>query len=99
MLPSCWEIKKCGREKDGENEKKSGACPAYPDHGHSCWVIAGTFCSGEICGTFAKNETICVDCDVYRLYSIDFGTKKGQFKKEYPQEFGRCAKFFKNPTN
>ena len=46
MLPNCWEIKKCGREKGGKNEEELGICPAHPKYGHSCWIIAGTFCKG-----------------------------------------------------
>lgn len=96
MLLSCWEIKKCGREKGGANEKTLGCCPAYPDHGHSCWIIAGTFCSGEIHGTFAQKETVCIECEVYSLYSTTFGKKQARFKKEYPEEYDRCHNFFKN---
>ncbi len=96
MLPPCWEIKKCGREKGGEHEKDLGVCPAYPDHGHSCWIVAGTFCHGEIHGTFAQKETICVKCEVYKLYSTTFGTKKVLFKHECPEEFNNCTNFFKD---
>ncbi|MBI4680310.1 MAG: hypothetical protein HY753_03665 [Nitrospirae bacterium] len=96
MLLACWEIKKCGREKGGRNEKSLGVCPAYPDHGHSCWIVAGTFCHGKIRGTFAQKETMCIECEVYKLYSMTFGKKKAQFKKEYLEEYNNCVVFFKN---
>jgi len=96
MLPNCWEITECGREKGGKNEGILGVCPAYPDHGHSCWIVAGTFCKGEIQGTFAQKERLCVICEVYKLYSPFSGEKKEQFKTEYPEEFEICKNFFKN---
>ncbi len=95
MLPNCWEIKKCGREKGGKNEKTLGVCPAYPDYGHSCWIVAGTFCRGEVQGTFAQKERMCILCEVYKLYSTSFGEKREEFKREYPEEFERCVNFFR----
>jgi hypothetical protein len=94
VLPNCWEIKKCGREKGGENEKALGVCPAFPDHGHSCWIVAGTFCKGEMQGTFAKKEQLCGICEVYQQYSTFFGKQKEQFRIEYPEEFTLCYEFF-----
>ncbi|MBI4710030.1 MAG: hypothetical protein HY759_02855 [Nitrospirae bacterium] len=93
MLSNCWEIRKCGREKGGVNEHILGVCPAYPDNGHSCWIVAGTFCLGEIQGTFAQKETTCLTCEVYKLYSTPFGSQRGQFKKNHPQEFESCVNY------
>ncbi len=95
MLPNCWEIKDCGREKGGRNEKEMGICPAYPKNGHSCWIVAGTFCEGIVQGTFAQKLGICVACNVYNLYSTSFGEKKEQFKEEYPEEYEECLKFLR----
>ena len=50
----CWEFFECGREESGEKAKEHGLCPAYPDHGNSCWFVAGTLCEGEPAGTFAQ---------------------------------------------
>ncbi len=94
MLPSCWEIKKCGREKGGNNEKAFGVCPAFPDHGHSCWIVAGTFCKGEIQGTFSKNQRLCGICEVYQQYSTFFGKKKEELKRQHPEEFAACQDYF-----
>lgn len=96
MLKPCWEIKKCGREEGGDKVKELGLCPSYPNHGHSCWIIAGTFCKGEVQGTFAQKEKLCVICDVYKLYSTSFGEQKEAFQKEYPEEFNECDEFFKD---
>ncbi len=96
MLSNCWEIRKYGREKGGINEKEFGPCPAYPNNGHSCFIISGTYCFGEVQGTFAKKEGTCLICEVYKLYSPFFGEKKEQFKEEYPEEYENCLNFFKN---
>ena len=71
---NCWEFKKCGREPDGENADELGICPAALPGSHNgtnegkfrerfCWAIAGTFCDGEIQGTFAKKLINCMDCN------------------------------------
>jgi len=39
-----WEFKKCGREVGGAKAKELGVCPAYPNFGKSCVIIARTFC-------------------------------------------------------
>ncbi len=96
MLKNCWEIKKCGREEGGEKVVELGQCPAYPAHGHSCWIIAGTFCKGEIQGTFAQKEKLCVICEVYKKYSTSFGEEKESLREEYPEEFDACEKFLRD---
>jgi len=95
MLPNCWEIKKCGREKGGPNAHELGVCPAYPNNGHSCWIIAGTFCEGKVQGTFAQKQGTCVVCDVYNLYSTSFGERKDELKREHPEEYEECLKFLR----
>jgi len=75
---NCWEFKKCGRESGGANAVEFGVCPAYKEKrldgvhggvnaGRSCWVIAGTYCGGEIQGTFAEKEHNCLACDFYKF--------------------------------
>jgi hypothetical protein len=93
MLRPCWEIKNCGREEGGRNVDALGACPAYPDHGHSCWTIAGTFCGGEVQGTFALKSHFCGTCEVYKLYSTSFGSQREEFEKEHGEEFAACKSF------
>lgn len=57
----CWEFMKC--ERDVNNEMK---CPAYPNFGRVCWVVAGTFCEGRVQGTFAQKYQNCKKCDFFR---------------------------------
>jgi len=58
---NCWEFMKCGRDVDSEMK-----CPAYPDFGRVCWVVAGTFCEGKIQGTFAQKCEDCRKCDFFQ---------------------------------
>ena len=62
---NCWEFKRCGREAGGTKSYELGVCPAYPDHGQCCARVAGTFCGGEVQGTFAIKLATCVDCDFF----------------------------------
>ena len=75
---NCWEFTKCGREPGGANAEAQGVCPAASEHaldgvhggcnsGRTCWVLAGTFCGGEVAGTAAKKISSCKECDFYRL--------------------------------
>jgi len=75
---NCWEVKKCGREPGGHAVAAHGPCPAAVEttldgvhggrnSGRTCWVLAGTFCGGEVAGTAAKKITSCKECDFYRL--------------------------------
>ncbi len=57
----CWEYMKCGRDKDATIK-----CPAYPNFGRVCWVVAGTFCEGKVQGTFAQKYEDCKRCEFYQ---------------------------------
>jgi two-component system NtrC family sensor kinase len=57
----CWEFMQCKR--DMNNEVK---CPAYPNFGRVCWVVAGTFCEGKVQGTFAQKYQNCRKCDFFK---------------------------------
>jgi hypothetical protein len=81
---NCWEVKRCGREQGGANERELGICPATiaekyhgihsgQNGGRVCWVIAGTMCEGEIQGTFAQKYRECADCDFYRTVREEEG--------------------------
>ncbi|OGF63835.1 MAG: hypothetical protein A2Y62_21560 [Candidatus Fischerbacteria bacterium RBG_13_37_8] len=72
----CWEYKQCCRQPGGKKVKELGVCPAAIDSsgrginggknaGRICWAVAGTYCDGEIQGTFAQKLTACVTCDFY----------------------------------
>lgn len=74
---NCWEFKKCGREPGGEHQEL-GVCPAAVEKrldevhngknaGRACWVIAGTFCNGQVQGSFAKKYATCETCDFYSM--------------------------------
>ena len=60
-LKKCYEIKDCSNEK----------CPCYGKEPMRCWQIAGTFCGGEVQGTFAQKFGNCTECDVYKNSSAD----------------------------
>ena len=65
-LMNCWEFKKCGREAGGAKTAEFGVCPAYPDHGRACAAIAGTFCGGQVQGSFAQKLHACKQCEFYQ---------------------------------
>ncbi len=79
---NCWEFMKCGREPGGENADELGICPAAlpGDYnginkgkfgGRFCWAVSGTFCDGELQGTFARNLINCMDCDFLKQVNED----------------------------
>jgi len=81
---NCWDIKKCGREPGGSNVYKEGVCPAAAQNnadginsgkngGRSCWIIAGTFCHGNVQGSFAKKFDSCLHCEFYSLVKKEEG--------------------------
>lgn len=74
---NCWEFKKCGREPGGAKVKELGICPAAQESsfngifggknsGRACWVVAGTFCKGEVQGSFAQKFKNCANCDFFK---------------------------------
>jgi CheY-like chemotaxis protein len=73
---NCWEFKHCGRAFGEKNALELGVCPASMDikfngvhsglnAGRACWYVAGTFCEGEIRGTFAQQIRNCEKCDFH----------------------------------
>lgn len=82
---NCWEVMKCGREPGGKNAEELGVCPAAVDArlegvhggkhaGRACWVIAGTFCEGNVQGTFAQKLTDCALCEFYHQVRKEEGS-------------------------
>ena len=57
-MDPCWTMKKCP-----EDRKK--ACPAYPGHGVSCWMVTGTKCGGQTQGSYHEKMENCRKCEVY----------------------------------
>ncbi|PIQ90880.1 MAG: hypothetical protein COV71_02165 [Candidatus Omnitrophica bacterium CG11_big_fil_rev_8_21_14_0_20_41_12] len=77
---NCWEFMKCGRGVGGKNTKEFGVCPVVLEvkasgihggqtGGRCCWAIAGTFCGGEVQGTFVEKFKNCKDCPFYLIVS------------------------------
>lgn len=73
---NCWEFEKCGREPGGVHAADMGVCPAATNGGgsnggiqagRSCWIVAGTYCKGEVQGRFAQKLPECMQCDFYQL--------------------------------
>jgi hypothetical protein len=73
---NCWEVKNCGREPGGDKVGELGVCPASIAEeyeginrrrkaGRICWAVAGTFCKGEVQGTFARKLGNCLSCPFY----------------------------------
>lgn len=62
----CWEFWQCGKDHEGD-------CPAYPDHGEGCWMVAGTLCetkcidviAGKIAKVYGTHVKGCCDCPWY----------------------------------
>lgn len=81
---NCWEFKKCGRQPQGAKARELGVCPATLEagldgvhdgvnSGRSCWVVAGTYCKGEVQGSFAQKYKNCVLCDFYQSVKTEEG--------------------------
>ncbi len=67
----CWDFKSCGRTPGGAKVAEFGVCPAYTQRaGKACWLVAGTFCGGEIQGSFAQKEGNCMRCDFYKKFDL-----------------------------
>jgi len=73
---NCWEFMSCGRHPGGKHVFEHGVCPASletsvngmnggTNGGRCCWTIAGTFCFGEVQGTFAQKIKNCMDCSFF----------------------------------
>lgn len=43
--------------------------------GRACWVVAGTFCNGDVQGKFAQKYNTCMKCDFYQKVLEEEGPK------------------------
>lgn len=82
---NCWEFKKCGRQPGAEKVAEFGVCPATEEKsldgihrgdnaGRACWIIAGTFCDGEVQGTHAAKHDNCDKCEFFKLVMTEENT-------------------------
>jgi len=81
---NCWEFMKCGREPGGSSADELGICPAsiavrFEETnggncaGRFCWPVAGTFCNGDLQGTFAAKIKNCLKCPFFQSVSRQEG--------------------------
>lgn len=82
---NCWDFKKCGRQPGGAKAAEMGVCPAAlatkttgvndgSNGGRACWALTGTFCGGQVQGSFAMKLANCQQCDFYKLVREEEGT-------------------------
>jgi len=55
-VPTCWEVKNC----------QATECPSHGKEHIRCWLVAGTYCRGEVQGRFAQKVGDCAKCEVYQ---------------------------------
>jgi eukaryotic-like serine/threonine-protein kinase len=81
---NCWEVKKCGRQPNGNKCKELGICPASTEKkfdgtnsgknsGRYCWRVAGTCCGGKVQGTFAEKARNCAKCEFHLFVKSEEG--------------------------
>lgn len=88
ILKNCWEITRCGREKNGARADELGECTASKEGlGHSCWAFVGA----SVCRVTApkdslRNDNGCSTCDVYRRYFRTLDTAPNGIAEFFPRE-------------
>lgn len=74
---NCWEFMKCGRQPGGAHVGDLGVCPVTVDAEHDntnnglnagrfCWRVAGSYCDGEVQGTWAQKILNCASCAFFK---------------------------------
>lgn len=60
-IESCWEFLNCP-------QVKRDMCPAYPNTGNACWLVASTLCINEKepQGSFTEKFKDCANCTWYQ---------------------------------
>jgi len=94
---TCWRRLGCDKED----------CPAYGLEHARCWLIAGTFCRGQVQGQFARKLKDCRLCEVYQAATADpvqeitenfyamnylLGEREDQLEKAYQEARNRSEK-------
>ena len=59
ITESCWDLMDCPEET---REK----CPAYLNEDRRCWLIAGTWCGGELQKDLTRKQDRCVTCKFFQ---------------------------------
>lgn len=54
-IPTCWQVKNCDAHD----------CPVHGKRHARCWMIAGTYCHGDVQGKFAQKIKDCSRCEVF----------------------------------
>ena len=80
---NCWDMKDCGRCPGGSSVSELGVCPVCLEKkkktnggkagGRICWAIAGSFCGGQIQGSFAEKLNGCIDCNFFKHVKMEEG--------------------------
>ena len=84
LVSNCWDHHRCGREQGGSKVHDLGVCPAAVEAGADgmhdginggrvCWAVAGTFCRGEVQGSFASKIRDCLNCEFYESIRMEQG--------------------------
>jgi hypothetical protein len=71
---NCWKFKNCKGVSCKGEKNPSGVCPVFTakefdkvnggiNGGRICWKVAGTFCGGNVQGTFAQKMNTCLSCE------------------------------------
>lgn len=94
-FPNCWEIKNCGRGKNGENVPSEGECrTSIENMGHSCWVVAGNLSEkAPDCPRVKKDGLQCCTCEVFKRYNRISGIEKGGVVRSFPEEEYKYSKY------
>ena len=50
MRLNCWEANNCGEKH---------VCPGYPNNGRTCYAVTGTYCQGQVQGSYVKKIEKC----------------------------------------
>ncbi|MFH1060825.1 MAG: PAS domain S-box protein [Pseudomonadota bacterium] len=70
---NCWEVKKCGRIPGGRQVEELGLCPAWPHHGHDCFLIAGACAASE---SPELGQARCRACEHYQGIQVSLHSER-----------------------
>ena len=59
ITQNCWEVMDCPQQL---REK----CPAYMNTDHRCWLIAGTWCGGDLQKDLVNKQERCINCEFFQ---------------------------------